>query len=254
MSEENKTGFIGRAMGEYGRILVTGFIVVVCVIIAARAYVNRNKAQELISVTGIGSLNFEADLAVCSGEFKRTDENLQNAYKVLNDDRKVVESYLKSKGVTDKELLFTSISINKTFRHVKDAESEKDIFTGYELSQTVRIESSNVDRVEQVSRELTEIIYKGIEFYTQPPLYYYTKLDEIKLAVIAEATKNARLRAESIAKNSKGDLGALKNASLGVFQITAQNSEESQSWGGNFNTGSKKKTATTTVRLSYSVN
>ncbi len=254
MSTESKSGLVQRVFGEYGKLLITGVFVIICVVIATRAFVNRNKAQELISVTGIGSINFEADLAVCSGEFRRTDNNLQNAYKLLDEDKKVVESYLKSKGVTDKDLLFTSISINKMFSQVKEGTMEKSVFMGYQLSQNVRIESSNVDKVEQVSRELTEIINKGIEFYSQPPSYYYTKLDEIKLAVIAEATKNARLRAESIAKNAKGDLGSLKNATLGVFQITAQNSDESLSWGGNFNTGSKKKTATTTVRLSYSLN
>jgi hypothetical protein len=38
---------------------------------------------------------------------------------------------------------------------------------------------------------------------------------------------------------------------MGVFQIVAQNSSEEYSWGGSFNTTSKRKTATITVKLDY---
>lgn len=252
MTTEGST-FVKRFSPDYIKILVIGFIIIIAVSILANAFVNRNKAQELISVTGIGTINFEADLAVCSGDFRRADINLQNAYKQLNEDRKIIEEYLKNKGVDSKEIMFSSISINKEFQHIKENGSERDVFTGFQLSQTVRIESKNVDKVETVAREITEIINRGVEFYSMPPSYFYTKIEDLKLAVIAEATKNARLRAESIAKNAGGSLGDLKQATMGVFQITAQNSDESLSWSGNYNTGSKKKTATTTMRLQYSV-
>ena len=43
------------------------------------------------------------------------------------------------------------------------------------------------------------------------------------------------------------------NANLGVFQITAQNSNTEYSYGGYFDTSSRKKTASITVRLNYSI-
>jgi hypothetical protein len=69
--------------------------------------------------------------------------------------------------------------------------------------------------------------------------------------MIAEATKDAYSRAQKIAENAGGAVGRLKNANMGVFQIVAQNSSEEFSWGGSFNTGSKRKTANITVRLEY---
>ncbi len=59
--------------------------------------------------------------------------------------------------------------------------------------------------------------------------------------MIAGATKNGHVRAERIAENAGADLGNLKSAKLGVFQIIAQNSNEDYSWGGSFNTWSKRK-------------
>ncbi len=61
------------------------------------------------------------------------------------------------------------------------------------------------------------------------------------------------LRAESIAQNSGSGLGELISAKMGVFQITGQNSGEDYSWGGSFNTSSKNKTASITMRLDYKV-
>lgn len=71
--------------------------------------------------------------------------------------------------------------------------------------------------------------------------------------MIAEATKDAYTRAQKIAENAGGKVGDLKTATMGVFQIVAQNSSEEYSWGGSFNTSSKNKTATITMRLEYNV-
>ena len=88
---------------------------------------------------------------------------------------------------------------------------------------------------------------------TQDPQYYYTKLSELKIEMIAQATKDANERAKKIAENAGSTVGSLKNANMGVFQIVAQNSSEDFSWGGSFNTSSKRKTANITVKLEYEV-
>ncbi|CAM4299151.1 hypothetical protein GIHI108528_14000 [Gillisia hiemivivida] len=71
--------------------------------------------------------------------------------------------------------------------------------------------------------------------------------------MISKATEDARVRAEKIAENSGGNLGELNNASMGVFQITGQNSGEDYSWSGAYNTQDKKKTASITMRLKYKI-
>lgn len=126
-------------------------------------------------------------------------------------------------------------------------------FTGYTLSQMVQIDSKEVSKVEKISREVTELLNKGIQLYSLSPRYYYTKLDDLKIEMISSATENARLRAEQIAKNSGTKLGELQMARMGIFQITGQNSNEDYSWGGAYNTASKAKTASITIKLTYRV-
>ena len=72
--------------------------------------------------------------------------------------------------------------------------------------------------------------------------------------MISEATADAKERAEKIAENSGGELGDLLSADMGVFQIIGQNSNEEYSWGGTYNTSSKEKTASITMKLTYDAN
>ena len=79
-------------------------------------------------------------------------------------------------------------------------------------------------------------------------------LSTIKLELIQRATDNAKQRVDIITENSGATKGELLSANLGVFQITAQNSDsEEYSYGGTFNTSSRLKTATITVNLNYSL-
>jgi hypothetical protein len=71
--------------------------------------------------------------------------------------------------------------------------------------------------------------------------------------MVAEATKDARQRAEKIAEKSGAKLRDLQNAKMGIFQIIAQNSSEEYSWGGTFGTSSKRKTATITIGLTFGI-
>jgi len=71
---------------------------------------------------------------------------------------------------------------------------------------------------------------------------------------LAKASADARKRAEIIADNSKSSVAKVKKASMGVFQITGQNSNEDFSYGGAFNTASREKTASITIRMEYQVN
>lgn len=181
--------------------------------------------------------------------------DLKAAYAELNSDQKAIKAYLTKKGVKADELIFEAVDIQKDFFYEYDANGQirNTVFNGYVLTQNLKIQSKNVDLVENVSREVTELIDAGVELNSFTPEYYYTKLAQLKVKMIEAATKDAKNRAEKIALNAGGELGGLKNAEMGVFQITGENSSEQFSWGGNFNTSSKKKTANITIRLKYEI-
>lgn len=233
--------------------LIIALAIVITALTFASAFINRNRTANSISVTGLGSQDFTSDLIVWSGSFHRKSANLKDAYAQLDKDRDDIKAYLISKGVGAPEIIFSAVEINKEYEDYYDnsAKTTRYVFGGYRLSQNVQIESKEVDKVEDISRQVSELINSGIEFYSSSPQYYYTKLAELKIEMIAQATKDANTRAEKIAENAGSEVGRLKSADMGVFQIVAQNSSEEYLWGGSFNTTSKRKTATITVKLNY---
>ena len=156
-------------------------------------------------------------------------------------------------GLKRSNLIFSAVDINKEFKNIYDEKGnyKGQEFVGYRLTQEVEIESKQVEKVEGISRNISELINRGIEFDSKSPRYYYTALAELKLKMISAATKDANNRAKNIAKNAESKVGKLKSAKMGVFQIVGQNSSESYSWGGSFNTSSKRKTASITMKLEY---
>lgn len=237
---------------------ISAIIFSVAIVVAAwflgSSYVSRANPDGVISVTGSGSENFTSDLIVWEGVFTRVNPNLEEAYKELNRDKEIVKKYLTEKGISTENFVFNSVQTSEQRENqYQNGNYVGSIFKAYELQQSVKIESKDVEKVEQVSREITELLNKGVQFNSTPPRYYYTKLADLKIEMISKATEDARLRAEKIADNSGGSLGDLKNASMGVFQITGQNSGEDYSWSGAYNTADKRKTASITMRLEYEI-
>jgi uncharacterized protein len=230
-------------------IILVGYVL-------AKGYTNRGRTNQSISVTGLGEQDFTSDIIVWRGSFSRKEMDLKQANNALNKDMKEIRDFLKSKGLKEEEIIFEGVNIQRDYYYDYDQNGalRNTIFNGYQLTQNLKVQSSNVDLVESISRQVTDLLDKGVEFNSFAPEFYYTKLSELKLEMIEAATKDARERAEKIAVNAGGGLGSLKNAEMGVFQITAENSSEDFSWGGSFNTSSKKKKASITVRLKFDIN
>lgn len=215
---------------------------------------NRNKSENTISVTGLGTKKFTSDLITWNGNFSRNSFELKSAYDELANDRKVIEDYLISKGIPKNEIVFSAVDIQKKFNYTTDSNGRSNqTFSGYELSQKINLQSKDVLKIENLSRNITEMINLGIEFTSSPPSYFYTQLAGVKQQMIADATKDAKQRAEKIAQNAGSSLGNLKKATMGVIQITAPNSNEDYSYGGTFNTESKEKEASITIKLEYEI-
>ena len=239
----------------YVSTAIIAVALIITAIIVAGAYKAKFNKQVTISVTGLAEKNFASDLIVWRGEYQRKSLDLKEAYALIKNDETNVRQYLKSNKIEDNEIVFSSISIQKEFDIKRNEEGKQisSVFAGYKLSQTVTVESTNIDRVEVVSREVTKLIESGIEISSLEPSYFYTKLSELKIDLLAKASADAKKRAETIAVNSGGALGKILRTDMGVFQITAPNSNEDFSYGGAFNTSSKNKKASITIRINYSI-
>ncbi|MDD2190080.1 MAG: SIMPL domain-containing protein [Eubacteriales bacterium] len=204
-----------------------------------------------IIVTGSAKQQITSDLIVWTGSFNAKSPSLQDAYAQLETDRNRVMDYLVKHDVPEEKIVFSSINTNTYYVVLPNGQYTSDI-DYYELYQTVTISSEEIDKVTEISRNVTELINEGIQFQSNPPQYMYTKIADMKVTMLAEATKDAKKRAEMIAENAGNTLGKLTYADMGVIQITPLYSNEVSDYGMN-DTYSLEKEITAIVHCEFEI-
>lgn len=197
-------------------------------------------AREQISVTGSATKEIRSDYIIWRGTFSRRGAGLKTAYAGLKSDLETIKRYLAAKGVAEEEIVISSVTTSTVYKKNEKGNDTNDI-QYYLLSQAVEIRSNDIDRITTVSREATELIDQGIELESEAPEYFYTKLDELKLEMLAKASENAKQRAERMVKAAGNRIGFMRSARMGVFQITPITSTDVSDYGMNDTTSLDKK-------------
>ena len=237
------------------KYILLGIAAIVCAVVLARAYTYKYRSQDTIVVTGLGETEFTSDLIVWSGTLTAEAENVAAGYARIEQSKQKVQKYLADKGVPAEAVVFAFVNVDKQYTPVYNASGNwaGQRFAGYQLRQRFTVESSDVEKVETISREISSLIAQGVSIEAYAPDYYYTKLDDVKMGLIEKASADARLRAEKIAVNAGAKIGSVSSARMGVFQITGANSNEEFSAGGSFNTANRNKKARITMRIEYRI-
>lgn len=248
---EGKRGFTAIVVA-----LIAAVAAIACVTIMTAGVTDYKKSAggSGLTATGSASCDFESDLIVWRGNFSAYGATTKEAYEIIKNDSGLIREYLLENGVTEEELVFSSVDIMQRYRTEYDQNGNyvQDYPDGYNLSQSLTVTSNDIDKVEKISRDITKLIESGVQFASLSPEYYCTKLDEVKLELIQKATDNAKQRIDIMAAGTGCSTGRLLSANLGVFQITAKNSGSGEfTYDGAFDTSSREKTAMITVRLNY---
>mgnify|MGYP000915162769 CR=1 FL=1 len=246
---------------KFKSTIIIGVAIIITAFILGQSFKKRNENLDSISVIGLGSKDFVSDEILWSGSFTATSMDIKSAYSKIISDQKIVSNYFIGKGFKSNEFSFGAVNFQKKFREIKVSNSSDEyikteqVFDGYEATQSISFSAKKnpelMKRIEEVSNKTSELINSGIELTSNTIQYTYSDLPSLKQSLIENATKDASQRAKKIVNTADGDLGKLKDASMGVFQITGQGSTEEDSYGGNNDQFSKNKTARITVRLQY---
>ncbi len=235
---------------------------VICVAILAWAYLSVKLEPKTIEVKGSAKKAIESDLITWSATITAKDADLTKAYDKLKGDADKVAAFLKEKGIAEKEVTFSQISTAKHFvkQEVPQAAVngvaqppqwvDTDQVKWWVLTQTVVVESGEMKKVPEVSRSVTSLIKDGVEIDSGSPSYLYTKLSELKIDMLADATKDATNRAQQIVNNANGKLGRLVEAKMGVMQINPKGSSATSAEGNN-DTGSFEKEISAVVTTTF---
>jgi hypothetical protein len=243
--------------------IIIGIAIIVTAFILGQSFKKRNENLDSISVIGLGTKDFVSDEILWSGSFTTNSMDIKTAYSKIISDQKIVSNFFISKGFKPNEFSFGAVNFQKKFREIRTLNAEngyvntEQVFNGFEATQSISFSAKKnpqlMKRIEEVSSKTSELINSGIELTSNSIQYTYSNLPSLKQSLIENATRDANERANKIVNTANGNLGKLKGANMGVFQITGQGSTEEDSYGGNNDTFSKNKTARITVRLEYNL-
>ncbi len=245
--EKNSHTWVGLTL--LGVCLAIGIII--SSFLVARTVEKIKIQNQRIQIKGFAEQKITSDLVVWQSRITARSPNLITAYNKLKQDLQKVLTYLELKGIDRKDLEVSSVSTIIQYQ-LTDEGVATNIIEGYVLDQNISITSPKVSEISAIANESTSLIEEGIEFASYNPQYYYTKLDDLKIQLLGEATKNAKLRAEELAKNSGSEVGTLKYASQGVFQITPVNSTDVSDYG-IYDTSTIDKSIKAVVTIEYSI-
>ena len=215
-------------------------------------FAKSKKGDEAITVTGSAKKRIKSDLVVWSAGVSVQSPQLQEAYKQLSDGVPRIKQYLIGKGIPENQMTVSSITTMPLKKPDSNGVESSPEITGYSLKQQVEVRSNDVDKIAQIAREATELINQGILIESNAPQYYYTQIGDLKIEMLGEAAKDAKVRAEKIAASTGNSIGAVRSAKMGVLQITPADSTD-VSDSGMYDTSTIDKDMTAVVNISFAV-
>ncbi len=185
-----------------------------------RGIISSKEAMRTVSVKGLSEREVAADQVIWPLVYKELGNDLLTIYRTVNTKNDIVISFLKNNGITDAEISVSAPGIVDL-----QAERYGDQKTPYRYNVTsvITVSSNQVDKVRELIVKQADLLEKGVAIvsgdYQYNTEFLFTKLNDLKPEMIAEATQNARIAAEKFAKDSESKLGKIATASQGQFSI-----------------------------------
>lgn len=207
----------------------------------------------VIQVTGSARRNVRSDLVIWRANVTVEARTLLEAQQELQADLEKITAFLRSNGITQIAAAPVRIqNITARKRDEGDSEATVTVRVGYQLTQALEIRSSDVEGVPRIAASCGPLLEQGVAIVSEDFQFIYTRSGEAKVEMMAEATKDARARAEQIASQGGTAVEGLRSARAGIVQINPLHSSAT-SWEGNNDTSSLEKTIMATVSATFAL-
>lgn len=187
--------------------------------VAARAL------ERSVEVKGLAEREVPADTAIWPIQFVVAGNDLEPLLAQLEQQGEQVRAFLTLRGFDEQEISVGAPSITD---RLAQGYGDPNVRFRYSVSQVITVFTTEVDTVRGAGRELLELGKAGIVFtqdnYEYRTQYLFNGLNDIKPAMIEQATRNAREVAEKFAEDSDSRLGKIRTARQGQFSIADRDS------------------------------
>lgn len=224
----------------------------------------RAPEKHSIRITGSARKRIVSDLISWQAVIEARAEDRTAAYRTLREGRDKAVAFLVAEGIKPDEIQPQSTTSEEILEKVIEdkvlpgttvaVRTETKVSKGFRTRESIVVRSTDVARVAQAAREITSLLEQGVVVNSEAPAYFYTRLGDLKVEMLAAAAKDARTRAENILRSAgNAAVGKLVVADMGIININPANvtatSEE-----GNNDTSALEKDIITIVHAEFEVN
>lgn len=175
-----------------------------------------------VTVKGLSEREVAADIAVWPINITVAGNDLQQIQQEIEAQKREVTKFFKDQGFSDEEFTVGPTNISDAKADLYNPGPYREF--RYIAKSDFTIRTTNINQLQKALSASLSLVSKGILISSKndwrPIEYSFTGLNEIKPAMIEEATNNAREVAEKFAKDSNSQVGKIMRANQGLFTIS----------------------------------
>ncbi len=179
-------------------------------------------AERAVTVRGLAERNVTADLATWTISYSASSTSLVEAQDKVRRDTQAIEAFFKDLGFPGDALQPTGANVSSY---------TTDGVTTYTVRQRLALRTTDITRAQKAVARQFDLVGRGVFLEEGSGMAYtFTKLNDIKPEMVAEATRDARAAAQQFAEDSNSGVGKIKDATQGYFEIEARDGDAG-GWG-----------------------
>jgi hypothetical protein len=203
--------------------LIFGISAIISAALISDGLTDLKTGDRYVTVKGVAERQVTADLALWPIRFVATGASLSEAQDKARSSRDAIIAFLKLQAIDQDAVELQRLDVTDTRANPYQTNNGEQKFI---ISQTLMVRSTDIARIRQAAQGVSELVDSGVvlssDYGPSGPTYLFNGLNDIKPEMIAEATASAREAAAQFAQDAKAELGGLRRANQGVFQILAR--------------------------------
>lgn len=199
-------------------ILAVGIALGGCFI--GRGFYKSRGVDRYVTVKGLAEVSTTADMAFWPIRFSVSGNNLTTVMSNIRENERIVRQFLIQHGLNDADITVNNFEVSDLRA---DPYNKNELSDRYIINQVLMARTDAPEKIAVALQDVGQLTEAGVvissSYYSMQPSYLFTKLNDLKPQMIADATANARVAAEQFAKDSGSRLGNIRRANQGQFQI-----------------------------------
>lgn len=179
------------------------------------------EARRYVEVKGLAEREVPADLGVWALTITATGDALEPLQREIDEQARRLEAFFGERGFGDEETARGITNVEDAYATNRGGQRPP---TRYVARADFTVRTTDVDRLRDALAASASLLAEGVLVQSKnawrPVEYAFTGLNDLKPAMIEEATRNAREVAEKFAEDSDAEVGKIRYARQGLFSIS----------------------------------